>query len=64
MVDSAGCGQALRWVWAGITAMWAGVRVMWGSRRLPHGLRRQGLAGFAWCHCCSIRVTFVRSGSQ
>jgi hypothetical protein len=63
-MDSAGCGQALRWLWAGIPAMWAGVLVMRGSRRLPHGLRHQVFVGFACCHCFSIRVTFVRSGSQ
>ena len=63
-MDSAGCGQALRWLWAGIPAMWAVGPVKRGSRRLPHRLWYQGLVGFAFCHCCSIRVTFERSGSQ
>ena len=64
IVDSAGCGQRFRFMWAGILVKWAAVPVMWGSRRLPHVLRHQGVVALACNHCCSMRVTFARSGSQ
>jgi hypothetical protein len=62
--DSVGCGPAFHSMWAGMMVMWAVVLMMWGSLGPPHGLWPQGLGGWACSHCCSMRVTFVRSGSQ
>ena len=35
-----------------------------GQPGLPRWFRRQDVAGLSFSHCCSMRVTLARSGSQ
>ena len=70
-MDSVGCGPSFRFMWAvvpfdvgrhhGDVGRCFGEA---GQPGLPRRFRHQGFAGFPFCHCCSIRAIFDRSGSQ